>query len=325
MEFCLSTEMIDLHNQAPNRNQRECKYYWDEVYSLICGAGFSNMEIPYEPKWDFGGRSGIPRTLCSITTKFQTVENYMNILNQIGIESIASVHFDPSMFCSDNMDMYLGIMEHFAVEAIDFCEQTHTKVFILTATPPQAAVRALAGKDENIDEFFEKFLNKTRNVIVRLAALAKEKNIIFCLKNEFWGLLRGTKIIDYVKDINAQHKDICIYIDADTAHLSIANEDPVRFIRENQTLIGIIHFSDTSFTDSEEIYASASPEYPAGQATQIFKDLGQGHIRFPEIYNLLQQNKYQGTIVINAKQTRDFSRALLRARYYIDHTLNHQK
>ena len=40
MHYCVSTEMIDLHHQMPNRNQRECKFYWDEIYTLICGAGF---------------------------------------------------------------------------------------------------------------------------------------------------------------------------------------------------------------------------------------------------------------------------------------------
>lgn len=336
MNFCLSTEMIDLHNQAPNRNQRECKYYWDEVCTQICGAGFKDIEIPYEPKWDFGGRSGIPRTLRSITTKFGTVSQYMEILKHIGIEKISCVHLDPSMFCSGSMDMYFGAMEHFSREAIDFCEMAKVPVFTLTATPPIAAIRALSGNADGagaastvdggttgaaMPSADATFLEKNSAVIARLAAYAASKNVTFCLKNEFWSLVRGEKIADYVKSIRSQYPDAPVMIDADTANLAIAGTDPAAFIREQAGLIGAVHFSDTAFVDDCGAYASPSPEFPAGRATQIFKDLGQGNVDFPDIYKALKAMDFKGPVVINAKQTRDFSRALLRARYYIDHTL----
>ena len=358
MNFCLSTEMIDLHNQAPNRNQRECKYYWDEVCTLICGAGFKDIEIPYEPKWDFGGRSGIPRTLRSITTKFGTVSQYMEILKHIGIDKISCIHLDPSMFCSGSMDMYFGAMEHFAREAIDFCEMAKVPVFTLTATPPIATVRALVGNTDgagaastvdggttggaaaastvgggtaagtasldagaSMPSADTTFLEKNSAVIARLAAYAASKNVTFCLKNEFWSLVRGQKLADYVKSIRSQYPDAPVMIDADTANLAIVGTDPAAFIREQAGLIGAVHFSDTAFVDDCGAYASPSPEFPAGRATQIFKDLGQGNVDFPDIYKALETMDFKGPVVINAKQTRDFSRALLRARYYIDHTL----
>lgn len=322
MSFCLSTEMIDLHNQAPNRNQRECKFYWDEVYTLICGAGFTDIEIPYEPKWDFGGRSGIPRTLRAITTKFKTVENYMNTLKDIGIQRISSVHLDPSMFCQGNANMYFGAMEHFSAEAIDFCQQTGTKYFILTATPPISAIKALKNMAGENEAWADSFLEKNKQVIARLAAAASSRHVTLCLKNEYWGLLRGNKIVDYIQQIHAVSETLSVYIDADTAHLQIAGEDPAGFIQKNIALIGTVHFSDTAFIDTNNVYASPSPEFPCGQATQIFKDLGQGNVAFPEIYQQLLTSGFHGPVIVNAKQTRDFPRALLRARYYIGHTLH---
>lgn len=322
MNFCLSTEMIDLHNQAPNRNQRECKFYWDEAYTLICGAGFTDIEIPYEPKWDFGGRSGIPRTLRSITTKFKTVKNYMNMLKDIGIQGISSVHLDPSMFCSGNADMYFGAMEHFAAEAIDFCRQAGTKFFILTATPPIAAIKALENMSGESESWADRFLEKNKQVIARLASDAAKNDVTLCLKNEYWGLLRGSKIIDYVRQIQSDLNGIPVLIDADTAQLQIAGENPSEFIKNNRSLIGTVHFSDTAFIDNDNVYASPSPEFPCGQATQIFKDLGQGNVAFPEIYQQLLKSGFHGPVIVNAKQTRDFPRSLLRARYYIGHTLH---
>ena len=317
MHYCVSTEMIDLHHQMPNRNQRECKFYWDEIYTLICGAGFSAMEIPYEPKWDFGGRSGIPRTLRSINIKFQSVKNYMKFLKETGIKDIPSVHLDPSMFCSGTMDMYFNAMEHFASEAIGFCAQSGSEVFCLTATPPQAAVRALC-PDTEIDRFIASFLEKNGEVIIRLAKQAADSNIKLCLKNEFWSLLRGSAITDYVKSLR---RSAPVYIDADTANLQIAGTNPAQFIAGNAGLIGAVHFSDTDFVDDAAAYASPSPEFPQAKATQIFKDLGQGNVDFPAIHEALQSCGYDGVVVINAKQTRDFSRGLLRAGYYMKHCL----
>lgn len=315
MNYSISTEMVDLHYQSPNRNQRECKFYWDEAYTLICGAGFSSIEIPYEPKWDFGGRSGIPRTQRSIDIKFQSTRNYIDILKKTGINSISCVHLDPSMFCSGSTEMYLGAAEHFASEAIEFCAQAGCGIFTLTVTPPQASVIALC-HDGDVDSFISAFLEKTGEVIARLAQKASEKGIKLCVKNEFWSLLRGDKIVKYVQSLNAP-----VYLDADTANLKIAGVDPAEFIRENAALIGVVHFSDTSFTDDCEDYASPSPEFPRKKATQIFKDLGNGSIDFPAIYKTLKDCGYDGSVVVNAKQTRDFARGLLRASYYMKHEL----
>ena len=99
MKYSFSTEVVDLDNQAPNRNKRESRYFWDELNHLMAAGDFHSMEVPYEPKWDFGGRSGIPRSMRSVTTKFGTVAGYMAYLQENGIDAIDCVHLSTALFC----------------------------------------------------------------------------------------------------------------------------------------------------------------------------------------------------------------------------------
>lgn len=316
MKTSISTELVDLHHQAPNRNRRESKYYWDELYSHISAAGFTSIEIPYEPKWDFGGRSGIPLTLRSITTKFETVDNYIRTLNSYGIDGIVSVHLDPTIFCSGNMQMYFGAFSHFATDAITFAKEANAEVVTLTATPSYYAVSSLCGKDQAFDIFEEEFLNKTAEAIDSLADIAEKAGIKLCVKNEYWGLLRGDKIVSFLKRLKKQ-----VYLDIDTANIQIAGVDVPSFIYKNIDKIGIVHFTDTSFVDCEEAYKQPLPEFPSQNATKVFRDIGQGNVDFQAIYAALKDVNYGGCIVYNCRHSYNSCRSLLRTRYYIKNSL----
>ena len=43
MRYSFSTEVVDLDNQAPNRNKRESRYFWDELNHLMAAGGFHSM------------------------------------------------------------------------------------------------------------------------------------------------------------------------------------------------------------------------------------------------------------------------------------------
>ena len=45
MRECFSTEVVDLDNQAPNRNKRESKYFWDELNHLMAAGGFHSIKF----------------------------------------------------------------------------------------------------------------------------------------------------------------------------------------------------------------------------------------------------------------------------------------
>jgi len=316
MNYGCSLDIVDLHFQEPNRNQRECKYFWDEFYSLVSAAGFDTVEIPYEPKWDFGGRSGIPRSNRSVVTKFNTVENYRAALKQAGIHKVAGVHFNPSLFISENLDMYFGAFAHFASEAVDFTKEIGADYLTITATPSIGALRAVCPKEISWEDFSSSFLKRTQAVIEQLADLASSNNVQLCLKNEFWTLLRGKNILPFINSCNAD-----IRLDVDTAHLQIAGTDPVSMIKEARDLTGCVHLTDTAFIDDSEYYKQPMPEFPADRATQVFRDIGKGNVDFPSIVSALEKNHYAGSIIWNSRQTRNVFRSMLRARAYINSKL----
>lgn len=316
MKSSFSMEAVDLDHQAPNRNKRESKYYWDELYSLISAGGFNDLEIPYEPKWDFGGRSGVPRTLRSVRVKFGSTHCYMEHLSSFGIDGISTVHLDPSLFCSGSMDMYFGALSHYTSEAIEFARGVGADTVTLSVTPPYHAVEGLLSTLPPTDGH-ETFLKMTAEVIENAARTAAAAGISLCLKNEYWGILRGEKILDFLKSLNCS-----VLLDVDTAHLQIAGINVPQFINDHKADIGVVHFTDTAFTDTEKIYRTALPEFPLGTATKVFRDIGDGMIDFAAIMEALKSTGYDGTIVYNCRNSYDVCRSILRTRYFIDHILN---
>ena len=316
MKYGCSLEIVELHFQEPNRNQRECKYYWDEFCSLVSAAGFDTIEIPYEPKWDFGGRSGIPRSKRSIVTKFGTVAKFQEVLKQAGINKVAGVHMDPSLFISENLDMYFGAFMHFASEAIEFTKELGADYLTLTATPSIGALHTVCPSNVSWEDFSSSFLQRTKAVIGQLAELSANQNIQICVKNEYWTLVRGNNVLPFVRSFNGNVK-----LDLDTANMQIAGVDPISIVADAFNSIGCVHFTDTAFIDDSECYKQPMPEFPANHATQVFRDLGQGSVDFPSIASALEKARYQGIVIWNSRQTRNVFRSLLRARAFINSNL----
>jgi inosose dehydratase len=75
-----------------------------------------------------------------------------------------------------------------------------------------------------------------------------------------------------------------------------------------------VHLTDTKFVDTTETWQSPNPEFPAGQATQVFRDPGTGTVDLPQVISLLDELGYNGPVTCSARQTRDPFRALLRTR-----------
>lgn len=314
MRTVFSTEAVDLDRQAPNRNKRESKYFWDELYPLIAAGGFKSIEVPYEPKWDFGGRSGIPRTMRSIQLKYKTPEAYKAYLESIGISSVESIHLDSALFCAGAPEMYLGALGHFAEEAIDFAKGLSCPVLTITVTPPMYDVNKLYENRPDMNE--DTFLDKLAELIDNLSKQAQEKGVTICIKNTYWGLCRGKRVFEFMKKLPETVK-----FDIDTAHLAIAGVDIKDVIKEAGNRIGVVHFTDTAFEDTQNAYSQPLPEFPAQGATKVFTDIGMGKIKFDEIVKVLQSVDYTGAIVYNCRNSYDVYRATLRTRSYINRVL----
>ncbi len=306
MTECFSTEAVDLDNQAPNRNKRESRYFWDELNHLLAAGGFHNIEVPYEPKWDFGGRSAIPRSARSAAVKFGSTAAYMSYLKENGIDNISCIHLNPSLFAQGPVQMYFKAAQHYGEEAVAYAKESGCSIVTLSVTPPYAKVKGMAGNHSE-----EEFLNQTEQMVKALAAKAKECGVTLCLKNEYWTLLRGEKISAFLDRFDGNVK-----LDLDTANLAIAGTDVLSVISSEKDRIGVVHITDTSFRDEDETWKSAMPEFPK-KATKVFTDIGEGSLNLDAVIAALRQAGYDGTVVFNPKDSYDISRSILRTRYFI--------
>jgi inosose dehydratase len=309
--FAFSLDMVNRHYQEPNRNRFESRYYWEELYQLVAAAGFSAIELPYEPVWQFGGRSGVPLTRYCVHAKYQGAERFRAFLDRQGIRSVAGVSFDPSMFMrNSNLDFYFGAASHFAHEALSHAADLGASYFNISATPPFGRIRHY---HPDMDAVEPGFIARTRSLLQSLAEDAEKRGVRLAIRHEYWSLLRGKRVFDLLENL-----PVSAGIDIDPASLLIGGEYPVQFIRDHGARIGSVHLTDTAFVDEDETWSTPNPEFPANRATQVYSDIGQGNVDLEKVYAALESVNYAGSITCSCRQTRDPIRALLRTRTYLD-------
>lgn len=347
MRIGTSLALVELDRQMPNRNQRECRYWWDELFQWINAAGFERVELPYQPKWDFGGRSGIPLSMRSVTIKDGSVAGFLARLHGHGISGVSGVHLDPSLFFSKDLNRYFGAFEHFAMEALDFAAQADAGTLILTATPCVGDLRAACGADagrtqgssvEGISEEADAaagandvvrtedvagtddtafkawsagFLDRTAALFNRMQTAAAARGVRLCLKNECWGLLAGEAVIPFLGKLHAD-----VRLDLDTAHLQIAGVDPADFLRSHAGRVGFVHLTDTRHRMNPGEEPGWIPEYPRLAATAMFRDVGTGDVDFESVMEALRETGTDGDVILDSRHATDGCRALLRMRRF---------
>ncbi len=310
----LSLDLINRHHQEPNRNRYESKYFWEELYPLISTANFNGIEIPYEPIWKFGGRTGVPMTRYTVEAKYSSVQGYLAKLKSEGIDKIVGIHFDPSLFMrGEGLDFYFGAFGHFATEAIDYAAEAGADYMTVTPTPAYGLLNHYFGKENDMAIWSRDFLKRTAEAINQLAEKAKEYNVTLVLKSEYWSLLRGDSITDFLHSV-----DESVRLDIDPAHIAISGHDPVKALQDRASLIGSIHLTDTAFVDDANVWQMINPEFPQTRATQVFRDLGQGNIDLKAFYNALKSVNYSGWAIVSCRQSRDPMRSILRSRHQLD-------
>lgn len=314
-QIAISLDLINRHYQEPNRNRYESKYFWEELYPLISASGFRSIEIPYEPVWQFGGRSGVPLTRYSINTKYESAANYRAALAKGGIDRVAGVTFEPNLFMrNDNIDFFFGASGHFGGEALGHAADLGAEYFAISPSPYYGRV---AHYHPDLEAKLDTFVERETQLLRGLAEKAEASGVQLVVRNEYWSLFRGERILELLNALPDSVK-----LDVDTASLAIAGIAPAAFIAAHLDRIGCVHLTDTSFVDDAETWKTPNPEFPAHRATQVFRDPGTGDIDLAGIASLLDRLGYRGPIVCSARQTRDPFRALLRMRALLDQLPN---
>jgi len=305
--IAISLDLINRHHQEPNRNRYESKYFWEELYKLIAASGFSSIEIPYEPVWQFGGRSGVPMNRYCVNTKYQSAAHYRALLSASGIERVAGITFDPNLFMrNDNLGFYFGATGHFANEALAHAADLGADYFAIS---PSAFYGRILHYHPDLESQKEAFTQRTLELLGGLATKAAELGVTLVLRNEYWSLFGGERILPLLDALPDTVK-----LDLDTASLFVAGISPTDFLEAHHGRIGCVHLTDTDFVDTAQVWQTPNPEFPANRATQVFRDPGSGSVDLVQIAAALDRLNYQGPIICSARQTRDPFRALLRTR-----------
>ena len=305
--IAISLDLINRHNQEPNRNRYESRYFWEELYPLIAAAGFSGIELPYEPVWQFGGRSGVPFNRYCVNAKYGDAAGYRAKLADSGIERVAGITFDPNLFMRNaNLDFYFGASGHFAGEALSHAADMGAAYFAISPSPYYGRI---AQYHPDVEAIRAVFTARTIDLLSGLAAKAAELGVTLVLRNEYWSLFGGERILPLLAALPDTVK-----LDIDTAGLFVSGIPAAEFIAAHAARIGCVHLTDTRFVDESAVWKTANPEFPSGRATQVFRDPGTGSVDLAGIAALLDRVGYHGPVTASARQTRDPFRALLRTR-----------
>jgi sugar phosphate isomerase/epimerase len=307
----ISLDLINRHYQEPNRNRFESKYFWEELYTLIAAAGFSAIEIPYEPVWQFGGRSGVPMNRYCVNTKYGSATNYRAALRASGIDRVAGITFDPNLFMrNDNLGFYFGATGHFVGEALAHAADMGADYFAISPSPFYGRI---AQYHPDMDAAKADFTQRTIALLAGLATRATDLGVTLVLRNEYWSLFGSERMLPLLNALPDTVK-----LDLDTANLFVAGISATGFLETHAARIGCVHLTDTSFVDTGDVWKTPNPEFPSSQATQVFRDPGTGSVDLGQVVAMLDKLDYQGPITVSARQARDPFRALLRTRALLD-------
>ena len=313
--IAISLDLINRHHQEPNRNRYESRYFWEELYRLIAASGFSRIEMPYEPVWQFGGRSGVPFNRYCVNTKYGSAAKYRELLSASGIDRVTGITFDPNLFMrNDNLNFYFGATGHFANEALAHAADMGADYFAISPSPYYGRLTQYHPDFENTKEAFAE---RTIELLSGLAAKAEQLGVTLVLRNEYWSVFGGERIFPLADALPDTVK-----LDVDTASLFAAGVSATDFLEAQIGRVGCVHLTDTDFVDTQEIWKTPNPEFPRDHATQVFRDPGTGSVDLAQIAALLDKLNYRAPITVSARQTRDPFRALLRTRALLNQLQN---
>ncbi|MFD2215663.1 sugar phosphate isomerase/epimerase family protein [Metabacillus endolithicus] len=326
MKFGCSLEMINMRITEPGYTNKLTKKYWIELFKFASAVGFKGVELPYNPYTNDGiafnmTRSGMPINKYAVNTKYGSVNSFMEILADVGIEQITGVHISAQdsllelITTGQDPRKVFEKFEAAAEEAIGFLEEVDGKGLVISPTPELGLLHHLMGsKGENWEP---SFLSKAADTINKIGKMASKSGVQASIKNEFWSLVRGNQLDRFMDELDSQH----IFYSPDLAHLSIANENPVEVVKKYHDKLNFIRFSDTRFVDLEDNYKKPNPEIPKVGAQRVFCDLGDGKVDLQGVYHALTDTSYDGWVICESKKTLNVYKALLKMRWYIDNKL----
>ncbi|MCK5201975.1 MAG: myo-inosose-2 dehydratase, partial [Spirochaetales bacterium] len=167
---------------------------------------------------------------------------------------------------------------------------------------PSEQTRSCQGRDVSVfsgkavfnpDEF--KRLTSGMN---HLGKIAREEGMKLAFHHHMG---TGVQTIDetekFLNDTNSDY----VYLLYDSGHFAFSEEDPVAALKKFISRVSHVHLKDLRMDVFAEVKKTNSSFLDAVRAG-VFTVPGDGSIDFPSIFNILEENNYEGWMVVEAEQ-----------------------
>ena len=286
-------------------------WYWNEISEMVGVCGYDGMEIPFEA-WSFnGGRGAAPICAEAIRTKFGSVANYQAFLQECGIaEGLSGLHISAQnvlmTMLEDNTprEQYFDRTLALAEETIGVLREAGSRDLIYSPSPMFGMFHGIFHGTDIIDGYEDKIAD----TIIKIAEMAEADGIKLSLRNEFYGLFRGTLIDSLMEKLPAS---VCY--SPDLAQLYIAGADPVAMVKKYAGRLGSVKMDDTDFVDKVGCFATALPEAPQeGEKQRVYCTFGNGNVDKAGAYQALKDAGYDEWIVMESKEAFNIEKTMMK-------------
>lgn len=316
MKAIASFGIVNADTSGPGAFLRAAKWYWDELTDMFPAAGFSSIMIPMVPNTENVSRNGAPICTASIKTRFGSPEGYLHYLNDKGVENIEAITISAQSQFNSLFETGVPIEKFFdefykhAEDTVEALQQFNGSTLLVSPTPGIGFLNQVFNGDELK---IQKFQADAADCMNRIGEYCKKNNINLGIRNEYWTLMRGIKIDEFMKNVDS---DLVSY-SPDPAHLHIAGADPVEYFEKYAKQAKAVCFTDTKFVDELDVYKTISPEFPQdGRLQRVYYDLGFGDMDFEKIYAILKKENFDGPVILDSKYSLDITKGILRMRTF---------
>ena len=286
-------------------------WYWNELCEMIGVCGYDGIEISFQA-WSFnGGRGAAPVCAAAIKTKYGSVANYQKFLKDCGIaEGLSGLHITAQNILSTMLEDNCP-RERIFERTLELAEETAcvlseagSKDLIFSPSPMLGMFNGVFYGSEII-ESYEEHIAET---IAKMADMLSGSGIRLSLRNEFYGMFRGSRINGLMEKLPAS-----VLYSPDPTQLHIAGCDPEEMIRKYTGRLASVKMDDAGFVDTTGCFATAMPEAPQeGEKQRVYCTFGNGDVDMTGVYKALSEGGYNDWIVMESKQAFNIEKTMMK-------------
>ena len=167
---------------------------------------------------------------------------------------------------------------------------------------PSEQTRSCQGKDVSVFSgkavFNSEEFKKLTTGMDHLGKIAKEEGMKLAFHHHMGTSVQTIEETDrFLNDTNSDY----VYLLYDSGHFAFSEEDPVAALEKFISRVGHVHLKDLR-TNIFDIVKKADSSFLDAVRGGVFTVPGDGSIDFPTIFTILEENNYEGWMVVEAEQ-----------------------